>query len=392
MFSKKTLADIDPQGKRILMRVDFNVPLRDGKVSEDTRIRAALPSINDVLKRGGVLILMSHLGRPKGQIDPLYSLRPLADYLQKLINVPVAFAPDCLGPNALSLAKDLKSGEILLLENTRFHAGEKKNDPDMAKGLAKLADLFVNDAFGSAHRAHASTVGVTDFLPSVAGFLLEKEVQYIEALLQNPSRPFMALLGGAKIVDKILVVEKLLEIADKVLIGGGMANTFLAASGFDMADSLVDKQSIKIANKLLLENRDKLILPTDLTVASEFSEQAEIKIVNVQNIPSGWQALDIGPETIANYSKEIMQSKTVIWNGPMGVFEIPAFAKGSNALAQVLADSQALSIVGGGDSAAAIEFAGLTNKITHVSTGGGASLRMLAGKKLPALEALDNKE
>ena len=368
------------------------MPLRDGRITDDTRIRAALPSINHIIEAGGALILMSHLGRPKGKFDREYSLFPLVENLIKLLGSPVYFANDCLGSDAQILAKKLKSGEILLLENTRFYEGEQINDPEMAKRLASLADIFVNDAFGSAHRSHASTVGVAEYLPSVAGFLLEKEIQYFEKLLKSPERPFLAILGGAKIADKISVIENLLEIADKVLIGGGMANTFLAASGLDMADSLVDLQSLEIAKSLLKQNEGKFILPKDLTIANQFSQDADIKIVDAVNIPVAWQVLDIGPKTVAEFSKEIEKSKTVVWNGPMGVFEFPAFAKGTNALAKALANSETLSIVGGGDSAAAIEQAGLSEKITHISTGGGASLRMLAGKKLPALEVLDDKE
>ena len=391
-MNKKSLADLSPQGKRVLVRVDFNVPIKDGGVADDNRIQAAMPTINFLLEKGAAVILMSHLGRPADEPDPQFSLKPVADYLKEHMDVPVYFAEDCIGPQAKAAAESLKPGEVLLLENTRFHAGEKKNDPEMAKELASLADIFVNDAFGSAHRANASTVGVTDYLPSAAGFLLEKEIEYLANALEDPQRPFVAILGGAKIGDKIGVIQNLLGKADKLLIGGGMANTFLKAKGFDMADSLVDEESLSLAKELMAADGDKLLLPVDQVIADRFAEDAEYKINPVGDIPAGWQSLDIGPETSKLFAEVVASAKTVIWNGPMGVFEMPAFAKGTFALAQALADSDAISIVGGGDSAAAIKDAGLSDKITHVSTGGGASLEMLAGQTLPGLAALDDKE
>ncbi len=374
------------------MRVDFNVPMIDGKISDSTRISAAMPSIKAILDRGASLILMSHLGRPRGKKELRYSLKPVADYLSSNQPFPVYFTADCLGTEAEKAAEALKSGEMLLLENTRFHSGEKENSPEMAKALADLADIFVSDAFGSAHRAHASTVGVTEHLPSVAGMLMEKEIQYLGNLLADPERPFVAILGGAKISDKISVIENLLSIADSLLIGGGMANTFLKAQGNDMADSLVDDSSLEIARNHLARAGKKIVLPIDLKIADRFSEDARSKIVSPEDIPEAWQALDIGPKSIALFADKINKAKTVIWNGPMGVFEFPAFSMGTFALAKALAESDAISIVGGGDSAAAIKQSGLSDSVSHVSTGGGASLEMLAGKKLPGLEALDDKE
>jgi phosphoglycerate kinase len=336
--------------------------------------------------------LCSHLGRPKGDPDPQYSLRPVAEYLGSLIDAPVSFAEDCIGIKAESASEALKPGEVLVLENTRFHPGETKNDPEISRQLASLADIYVNDAFGSAHRAHASTEGVARHLPAVAGLLMEKEIRYLGAALADPRRPFVAILGGAKVSDKIAVIENLLTKADKLLIGGGMANTFFAAQGHDMADSLVEAEALETAKGLLDKGSSKLMLPTDFVIADAFDAGAEKKTIPAGEVPAGWRVLDIGPESIRSFSAEVARAGTVVWNGPMGVFEMKPFAEGTFALARALADSEADTIVGGGDSAAAIQQSGLADKITHISTGGGASLEMLEGKTLPGLAALQDKE
>lgn len=387
-FQKQTIRDIDPRGKRILVRVDFNVPLKDDMVSDDTRLRAALPTLQNLLKRGGRLVLCSHLGRPKDQVVPALSLRPVAARLQELLGQPVGFVDDCIGEQAAGAAQALKPGELLLLENTRFYPQEKANDPAFAARLASYAEIFVNDAFGSAHRAHASTVGVAAHLPAVAGLLMEKELLYLGAALADPERPFVAILGGAKISDKIEVVERLLEKADRLLIGGGMANTFLAAGGLDLGDSLVEAEALDLARSLFDRGRAKIVLPLDAQIADAFAEDARRQTVAVNAVPAGWRVLDIGPRTAAAFSGEIQAARTVIWNGPMGVFELAPFAAGTEALARALAESPAVSIVCGGDSAAAVVQTGVEERITHVSTGGGASLEFLVGKRLPGVEAL----
>lgn len=391
MFNKKTVRDIDVNGKKVLVRVDFNVPLKDGVVGDDTRIRGALPTIQYLLDNGAAVILCSHLGRPKGERNPQYSLAPVAEYLKGLVSNPVYFADDCIGESAQKAAAELKPGEILVLENTRYYKGEEKNDLELAKGLADLADLYVNDAFGTAHRAHSSTEGVTHFKPGVAGFLLEKEIQYLSSAVEDPKRPFVAILGGAKISDKIGVIKNLLNKADKVLIGGGMANTFFAAQGYDMADSLVQDEAIDTAKEILAAGSDKLVLPVDMVIANAFDNDAEKKCIDTGNVPAGWRVLDIGPKTVECYSKLVADAATVVWNGPMGVFEMPEFAKGTFAVAQAVADSNAISIIGGGDSVAAIQQSGLADKVTHISTGGGASLEMLEGIVLPGVAALEDK-
>jgi phosphoglycerate kinase len=391
MFNKKLVSDFDVKGKKVLVRVDFNVPIKDGKVKDDTRIVAALPTINYLLKHGAAVILCSHLGRPKDEPDPAFSMKPVADYLAKLVTVPVKFAEDCIGPIADAAAKNLKFGEILVLENTRFHKEESKNDPGMSKQLASLADLYVNDAFGSAHRAHASTVGVADYLPAAAGFLMEKEIQYLGNAIADPKRPFVAILGGAKISEKIGVIENLLTKADQILIGGGMANTFFAAQGFAMADSLVEGEAIETAKELLAKSGGKLFLPVDVVLADAFDAEAKSQTQATGNIPEGWRVLDIGPKTVKVFAKVIKDAGTVVWNGPMGVFEFPRFAAGTFAVAKAVADSKAVSIIGGGDSVAAINQSGLEGKITHISTGGGASLEMLEGIELPGLKVLNDK-
>ena len=390
-MNKKTLNDIDLKGKKILVRVDFNVPIKNGEVGDDTRIRAALPTLKYLLEQDAALILTSHLGRPKGEAKPEFSLAPVAKYLGDLVQAPVKFANDCLGEVAQTAASTLKAGEILLLENTRFHAGEKKNDPAMAKELASLADVFVNDAFGTAHRAHASNVGVAEHLPAVAGFLLEKELKYLGEAIANAEKPFVAILGGAKVSDKIGVITNLLEKTDQILIGGGMANTFFKAQGFEMADSLVEADAIETAKELLTKSGGKLQLPVDVVIADDFAEQAQSKVVPVGDVPAGWRILDVGPATVAAYADILKSAKTIVWNGPMGVFEFPEFAKGTFGVAEAVAASDAVSIIGGGDSVAAIKEAGLGDKVSHISTGGGASLEMLEGKILPGLAALADK-
>lgn len=391
MFSKKTVVDLNVKGKKVFVRVDFNVPIKDGVVGDDTRIRAALPTIEYLLNNGAAVILASHLGRPKGGPEAKYSLKPVADYLSKLLGKPVNFAEDCIGPVAEEAARALKAGEVLVLENTRFHLEEEANDQGMAKALASLADLYVNDAFGTAHRAHASTEGVARYLPAVAGFLLEKEIKYLGQAVEAPKHPFVAILGGAKISDKIGVIKNLLQKADTILIGGGMANTFLKAQGYDMADSLVEDAAVDTAKELLAAGGSKLLMPVDVVVADKFEENAEHKILPAGNVPAGWRVLDIGPEAIKAFSEVVKNAGTVVWNGPMGVFEFAEFAKGTFGVAKAVADSSAISVIGGGESVAAIQQSGLADQITHISTGGGASLEMLEGLVLPGVAALQDK-
>lgn len=391
MFNKKTIRDFDVEGKKVLVRVDFNVPLVDGKVADDTRIRAAMPTIEYLLNNGAAVILASHLGRPGGEIKAEFSLWAVADYLDNLLEARVYFCEDCIGEKASIAAQALNYGEVLVLENTRFHAGEKKNDPAMGKELASLAELYVNDAFGTAHRAHASNVGIAEFLPAAAGFLLEKEINYLGNTIADPERPFIAILGGAKVSGKIGVINNLIDKVDSILIGGGMANTFFAAQGYKMGDSLVETEAIELAKKLLERAEDKLTLPVDIVIGDEFSNKANKKKIAVGDVPGNWRILDIGPDTLDVFGKIISESKTVVWNGPMGVFEFPVFAEGTFKLAKLISESEAITIVGGGDSAAAIAKSGLGEEITHISTGGGASLQMLEGEKLPGLEALADK-
>lgn len=391
MFNKKSVEDIEVKNKRVLVRVDFNVPLKDGNVGDDTRIKAALPTINYLLEHDAAVILCSHLGRPKGAPDPAFSMKPVAEYLKKFVVCNVYFSSECVGPIAEKAASELKTGEILVLENTRFYPGETKNDEVMSKQLASLAEIYVNDAFGSAHRAHASTVGVTNFLPSVAGFLLEKEIKFLDQAIENPKRPFVAIMGGAKISDKIGVIKNLLSKADTVLIGGGMANTFFKAQGFPIGDSLVEDEVLDVAAELVKEGGAKLRLPVDVVIADKFDNEAHTQVVEVGPIQEGWRILDIGPKTVNEYSKVVTDAGTVVWNGPMGVFEMSNFARGTFDVAKAIAESNAISIIGGGDSAAAIQQSGLSDKITHISTGGGASLEMLEGIQLPGLAALLDK-
>jgi phosphoglycerate kinase len=391
-MNKQTVRDVEWPGLKALVRVDFNVPLSGGQITDDTRIQAALPTITYLLEKGAAVILMSHLGRPKDGPDPKYSMKVTADHLATLIPNPVKFSPETVGPEAEAAAAALQPGEVLVLENTRFDKRETKNDPAMAEQLARLADVFVNDAFGSAHRAHASTEGVASLLPSVAGFLMEKELEYLGGALEDPKRPFVAIMGGAKISDKISVIESLLAKVEVILIGGGMANTFLAAQGYTMGKSLVESESLDVARDLMEKGADKIVLPVDLVVASAFANDAEHKVVSVDEVPAEWMALDIGPASIAHFSNRLAGARTVIWNGPMGVFEMPAFAKGTVAIAEMLAGLRdAITIIGGGDSAAAVAQAGLETQMTHVSTGGGASLEFLEGKELPGVAALADK-
>ncbi|MEA3440253.1 MAG: phosphoglycerate kinase, partial [Chloroflexota bacterium] len=373
MFRKKIITDIDVNNKKVLVRVDFNVSIKDGKVGDDTRIRAALPTINYLLEHNAALILCSHLGRPRGEPDPAFSLEPVAGHLADLLGRPVIFVEDCVGPVAENATQDLQPGEVVLLENTRFHPGEKQNDPHMAEQLASLAELYVNDAFGSAHRAHASTEGVAHYLPGVAGFLMEKEIQYLDGAIADPQRPFIAILGGAKVSDKIDVIRNLLELADQVLIGGGMANTFFKAMGYPIGDSLFEDEVLDTARDLVKEGGTHLRLPFDVVIADQFDNDAGRKVMDMGPIPDGWRILDIGPQTVAAYSRVIDTAGTVVWNGPMGVFEFPHFAEGTFDVARAVADSDAVTIIGGGDSVAAVNQAGVSDQVTHMSTGGGAS-------------------
>ncbi len=390
-MNKKTVKDINIKGKRVLMRVDFNVPMQNGKVTDDKRIKASLPTIQYVLDQGASLILMSHLGRPKGGPDPEFSLKAASEVLSSLLGKPVKMAPDCVGPEVEKMAKALKPGEVLMLENTRFHAGEEKNDLELAKQMASLGEVYVNDAFGSAHRAHSSTEGVARFLPAVSGFLMEQELEYLGRAVSNPEHPYIAILGGAKISDKILVVETLLSKCDKLIIGGGMANTFLAAKGYAMQDSLVEVASIDTAKSILSKAGNKLLLPVDAVIADKFDANANSKVVDVDKVPAGWRVMDIGPKSVEAFKAALNGAKLIVWNGPMGVFEMPKFAEGTFAIAKLLAASGATTVIGGGDSASAVKKAGVAKQMTHVSTGGGASLEFLEGKELPGVAALMNK-
>ena len=393
---KKTVKDVDVRSKRVLVRVDYNVPLdANGNVSDDKRITASLPTINYLLEQGARIILCSHLGRPKGEVKKEFSLAPVAKRLKELLpGVNIYFASDCIGEEAERKAAALKDGEILLLENLRFHKEEEKNDPEFAKKLASLAEIYVNDAFGTVHRAHASTAGVAAYLPAVAGFLIGKELSIMGGALESPERPFVAILGGAKVADKIGVITNLLNKCDTLLIGGGMAYTFFKAMGYEIGDSLLDAESIDLAKQLMETAKEKgvkLLLPVDTVVAKAFAADAEHMTVAANAIPAGWQGLDIGEKTRELFAAEIKNAKTVIWNGPMGVFEFPEFAKGTEAVAKACAECGGTTIIGGGDSASAVKKLGYADKMTHISTGGGASLEFLEGKVLPGVAALNDK-
>lgn len=395
-MKKQTVRDIAVQGKKVLVRVDFNVPMdASGQITDDTRIRAALPTIRYLREKGARVILISHLGRPKGQVNPKYSLAPVASHLEKLMGTPVSFVPDCIGTEVKKQVEGLQDGAVLLLENVRFHGEEEKNDPRFARELAAMADIFVNDAFGTAHRAHASTEGVAHYIPAVAGFLMEKEIEVLGKALENPERPFLAIIGGAKVSDKIGVIENLLEKVDGLIIGGGMANTFLKAEGYEMGKSLMEEDKVGLAKTLIEKSKTKKVkleLPVDVVVAREFKADAAFRIEPVSEIKSDEMALDIGPASASEFAARIAEARTLIWNGPMGVFEMEQFAKGTNQVAQAVAQCRGTTIVGGGDSVAAIEKAGLKDKLTHVSTGGGASLEFLEGKTLPGIAALGDSQ
>jgi len=394
-MNKKTIKDIDVQGKRVLVRVDFNVPLDEaGCITDDNRIRAALPTIQYLIDHGAKVILVSHLGRPKGQPNDKYRMNPVAKRLSELLGKPVEKLNDVIGPDVEKAVNAAKPGDVVLLENVRFYKEEEANDPEFAKKLAALADIFVNDAFGTAHRAHASTEGVAHYLPAVAGFLMQKEIDYLGKAITNPDKPFVAILGGAKVADKIPVIENLLDKVDTLLVGGGMAYTFLKAKGFEIGKSLLDEVSLPLCNGMIETAATKGVgfeLPVDILSADRLAPDAATAIVDADKIPADWMGVDIGPKTIENFRAIILGAGTVVWNGPMGVFEMEPFAKGTRAIAQAMAESKAVTIVGGGDSAAAVEQMGFASKMSHVSTGGGASLEFLEGKELPGVVALNDK-
>ena len=394
-MNKKTMLHIEPHGKKVFVRVDFNVPMDENQhITNDTRIRATLPTIQHLLNAGAAVILACHVGRPTEAREPQFSTRPIVARLEECLGQPVKWAPDCVGPEAEKAAADLKPGEVLLLENLRYHKAEKKNDPEFAKQLASLADIAVDDAFGVAHRAHASNVGITAYLETVAGFLMEKEINYIGKTLEAPKRPFVAIIGGAKVSDKIGVIENMIDKVDTIIIGGGMAHTFDASKGYPIGDSLCERDKIDLAKELLEKAEKKgvkVVLPVDVVIADKFAADANTKTVDVDKVPDGWQALDSGAKTSEEYVNALKGAKTVIWNGPMGVFEFDAFAKGTEAVARAVAQATkegAISIVGGGDSIAALKKTGLSEKISHISTGGGATLELLEGKVLPGIAAL----
>ncbi len=394
-MNKKTVKDIEVKGKKVLVRCDFNVPQDENKnITDNRRIVSAIPTIEYLLNEGAKVILCSHLGRPKGEVKKEFSLAPVAKELSRLLNKEVKLADDIIGESAKTLVANLQEGEAILLENIRFDAREEKNDPEFAKELASMADIFVNDAFGTAHRAHASTAGVADYLPAVSGFLIEKEINFMGRALENPQRPFVAILGGKKVSDKIGVIDALLEKVDVLMIGGGMAYTFFKAQGYNVGNSICELDKLDLATSLMKKAQEKnvkLMLPVDTKLGKEFDKNTETKIVKCTEIPDDWEGFDIGPETIKIYEEELEKAKTVVWNGPVGLFEFDAFAIGTNALAKKLATIDATTIVGGGDCAAAVEKAGVAEKLTHVSTGGGASLEFLEGKKLPGIECLQDK-
>ncbi len=394
-MNKKTIRDISLKGKRALVRVDFNVPMDEaGNISDDNRIVGALPTIRYLMDQGARVVLMSHMGRPKGTVNPKYSLAPVARRLGEMLGIQVHMAQDVVGEDADRVVAALKEGEVALLENLRYHAEEEKNNPDFAKKLASYGDVFVNDAFGTAHRAHASTEGVAHYLPAVSGFLIEKELKFMGKALENPERPFVAVLGGAKVSDKLGVINNLLDKVDTLIIGGGMAYTFVKAQGGQIGESLLEEDKLDYARDMLKKAAEKgvrLLLPVDVLAADSFSGDANTQVVDIAKIPDGWQGLDIGPKSREIFADAVKQAKTVVWNGPMGVFEFPAFAQGTQAVAQAMAEGSGTSIVGGGDSAAAVAQLGFADKISHISTGGGASLEFLEGLELPGVAALNDK-
>ena len=390
-YVKKSVADAPLKGKKVLLRCDFNVPLKNGVIGDDTRIRAALETIRFILQEGGSVIACSHLGRPKGQVVPEMSLKPVAVRLGELLELPVLMAPDCVGEETEALAKSLQPGQVLLLENLRFHKEEEKNDPCFANALASLADIYVSDAFGTVHRAHASTAGVADYLPAYCGFLIERELKALGGAVENPVRPLVAVLGGAKVADKLAVIDHLLDKADTLLIGGGMSYTFTKAKGGSIGNSLLDEEKLDYVKKMMDKAKEKgvkLLLPTDTLIAEDISGEGEIRCVPAWQIPDGWGGYDIGPETRKLFATEIEKAGTVIWNGPMGVFEEPKFAGGTMAVAEAMAACRGITVIGGGDSVSAVQKAGLADKMSHISTGGGASLEFLEGKELPGIACL----
>lgn len=397
ILNKLTIEELNIKGKRVFIRADFNVPLDDNlSITDDRRIRSTLPTIDYGIDEGAKVIIASHLGRPKGKVDPRFTLAPVAKRLQRLLGKEVIFAHDCIGPQVEGIVSKMKDGDVLLLENLRFHPGEEKNEEEFAKSLARLADYYVNDAFGTAHRSHASTVGVPKFIPSAVGFLMRKEIEYLKGTVQSPVRPFVAILGGAKVSGKIGVLENLVDKVDKVIVGGGMAYTFIKAMGHEVGDSLVETEMLEFAEMIrrkLITNNVKFYLPVDSVIAQSIEAGSETKLVTTQEIPKGWRALDIGPASVKLFSEAIQDAKTIIWNGPMGVFEMDAFSRGTFAIAHSVADAYALTIVGGGDTDLAVHRAGVSDSISFISTGGGASLQLLEGKELPGIAALtDRKE
>ena len=391
---KQTVRDVDVQGKRVFLRADLNVPLDDGRITDDTRIRASVPTLVYLLEHGATVIMASHLGRPHGKVNDAYRLKPVADRLSQLLHRPVRMTGDALGPGVQDAVNKLRPGDLLLLENLRFHAGEEANDPAFAEALAGFADLYVNDAFGSAHRAHASTEGITHFLPAVAGLLLEREVNALSRLLDKPPRPFHTVIGGAKISDKLSVLRVLLARCQAILVGGGMANTFLAARGLEMGKSLVETEQLDHANEIMTEarrRRMRILLPTDVVIAAQVHHRAPREVVSVNAVPRDWMVVDIGPQTVVKYREALQAAKTIFWNGPMGIFEVPPFADGTNAIAEAIAArtrAGVITVVGGGDSVAAVQQLGLSERMSHVSTGGGASLEFVEGRTLPGVAAL----
>jgi len=392
--NKKSIRDVELKGKRIFCRVDFNVPMQDGVITDDTRIRAAVPTIQYLVEQGAKVILASHFGRPKGAVVEEMRLTPAAAHLAGLLGKPVQKLDDSVGPEVEAAVAAMQDGDVILLENVRFHAGEEKNDAELAANFAKLADIFVNDAFGAAHRAHASTAGIANYIPAVAGLLMEKEIQFLGGALESPERPFTAIVGGAKVKDKIAVIENLLTKVNTLIIGGGMANTFIKAQGYSVGASLCEDDKLDLARTLMEQAKERdvqLLMPVDVVIADKFAQDANTQIVGIDAIPDGWMALDIGPKTLDIYRDAILPSKTVVWNGPMGVFEMEAFAKGTIGVAKAMEACEGTTIIGGGDSVAAVEKAGVADKMTHISTGGGASLEFMEGKELPGVSVLQDK-